>query len=185
MSIFQDHNLKKSALVLIDWQMGILNLNQAPQKNQVHKNVVALVKQFQEKGAPVAFVTVYPDGKWLQTPKDIPSSNQNLPADFTAPHADLKPTCNDWQIRKHQWSAFVKTELHEILQKNHIERLFFAGISTSIGVEGSARDASPLGYELLFVEDALLDMNPKCHEHSITHIFPRIGCMTKLKDIVL
>lgn len=175
---------EKSALVLIDWQKGILNLNQSPQKDKIHQNVVELVEQFQKQKRPVAFVTVVPDGPWLKTRKDIPSSNQELPYDFAYLHPDLKPTTNDWLIRKNQWSAFVKTELPQLLEQYEITQLIFAGISTSIGVEGSVRDASPLGYELILVEDAMLDMDQKYHQHSVDNIFPRLGRVTNLAAIL-
>lgn len=175
---------KKRALILIDWQEGILNLTQLPQKDQIHQNVVQLVRSFQDNKHPVAFVTVMPDGAWLKTPKEIPTSNKNLPDNFAALHPDLKPTANDWLIRKHQWSAFIQTKLPELLKEHKITQLFFAGISTSIGVEGSVRDASPLGYELVLVTDAMLDMDQNCHNHSVENIFPRLGLVTQLKEVI-
>lgn len=175
---------EKSALILIDWQQGILSQTQLPQKEVAIKNVAQLVKQFQQKQKPVAFVTVLPDGDWLKTAKEVPTSNQNLPPNFATLHSDLQPTKNDWQIRKHQWSAFVLTELPALLKQKGITQLVFAGISTSIGVEGSVRDASPLGFELILVEDAMLDLNAECHQHSVKHIFPRLGVITDTKTIL-
>jgi len=49
------------------------------------------------------------------------------------------------------------------------------GISTSIGVESTARDAWERGYQLTFVTDAMTDMNADAHDRSLKIIFPRIG----------
>jgi nicotinamidase-related amidase len=50
-----------------------------------------------------------------------------------------------------------------------------AGISTSIGVEGTARQASERGYNITFASDAMTDMVAEAHERSIKYIFPRMG----------
>ena len=50
-----------------------------------------------------------------------------------------------------------------------------AGISTSIGVEGTARGASERGYNIAFAKDAMTDMFAEAHERSLKYIFPRIG----------
>jgi nicotinamidase-related amidase len=65
--------------------------------------------------------------------------------------------------------------LHEILQKLEITGIVLAGVATSIGVEGTARNASEHGYNITFVEDAMTDMHQSAHENSLKTIFPRIG----------
>jgi nicotinamidase-related amidase len=59
-----------------------------------------------------------------------------------------------------------------------------AGISTSIGVEGTARAASELGYNISFALDAMTDRVKEAHERSIQFIFPRIGETGTTADIV-
>jgi len=50
-----------------------------------------------------------------------------------------------------------------------------AGISTSIGVESTARHARELNYEIAIARDAVTDTVREAHENSITRIFPRLG----------
>jgi len=57
--------------------------------------------------------------------------------------------------------------------KNH--PVVLVNISTSIGIEFTARYASELGYDVVMVTDAMTDLNAAAHENSVKMIFPRIG----------
>ncbi len=48
-------------------------------------------------------------------------------------------------------------------------------MSTSIGVESTARHARELGYSVTLVTDAMTDTNMDAHNNSIEIIFPRLG----------
>jgi nicotinamidase-related amidase len=61
------------------------------------------------------------------------------------------------------------------LQKRGVTQIVLAGVATSIGVEGTARDANVKGYNIAFVRDAMTDMEPGAHNNSLDIIFPRIG----------
>jgi nicotinamidase-related amidase len=65
--------------------------------------------------------------------------------------------------------------LHETLQKLNITEILLARVSTSIGIEGTARAASALGYNIAFAIDATTDLVASTHDHSTKIIFPRIG----------
>ena len=51
-----------------------------------------------------------------------------------------------------------------------------AGISTNFGVESTARQAQDMGYELVFVEDAMTTtLKTEEHRFATETIFPRMG----------
>jgi nicotinamidase-related amidase len=49
------------------------------------------------------------------------------------------------------------------------------GVSTSIGVESTARQAQECGFNVTLAVDAMADTNPDAHLNSVTRIFPRLG----------
>jgi nicotinamidase-related amidase len=49
------------------------------------------------------------------------------------------------------------------------------GISTSSGVESTARSAYDYGYNVAIVVDAITDRNVDAHSHSVEKIFPRLA----------
>jgi nicotinamidase-related amidase len=91
---------------------------------------------------------------------------------------------DDIFIVKQGWNAFYETGLDEELKKRNITGIVIAGVSTSIGVEGTARAASERGYNISFAQDAMTDMVPSAHEHSLSIIFPRMGEIGDTEKIV-
>lgn len=180
---------KNTALVLIDLQQGILELAanaHAAQSEkfadmssipQVLDNAAELITAFRQKALPIVIVNVNSYGEaWTKTRKDSPISGTQPPTeDYLKIVDDLPTDENDIFITKHSWSAFFNTGLHEKLQKRKVTNIVLGGVATSIGVEGTARDASVLGYNLSFVSDAMSDFTTDAHQHTITRIFPRIG----------
>jgi nicotinamidase-related amidase len=65
-----------------------------------------------------------------------------------------------------------------------VTQVFMAGISTSAGVESTARSAYDSGYNVVFVTDAMTDRDADSHRHSTEKVFPRFG-ETTTTDAVL
>jgi len=177
----------KTALVLIDLQKGITGMPTAHPTADVIAKSAELVAAFRKKNMPVVIVNVNPLGaKWTQVRTETPSVPKDPEAVKGARAAmeqggffDIVPeiiTVNDdIFITKESWSAFYNTKLDEELQKRGVTGIVLAGVATSVGVEGTARNAVERGYHIAFATDAMTDMNQSAHDHSISLIFPRIG----------
>ncbi|MFF1411976.1 isochorismatase family protein [Streptomyces sp. NPDC058289] len=88
----------------------------------------------------------------------------------------------DIVITKRHWGAFTGTELDLQLRRRGIHRIVLAGISTSVGVESTARTAWENSYRLVFAEDATADAD--ADSHTFTKIFPRIGKVSTTDEII-
>ncbi len=101
---------------------------------------------------------------------------RTLPPDFSelVPELHADPA-RDILITKRQWGAFYGTELDLQLRRRGITGIVLCGISTSIGVESTARAAFELGYNLTFASDAMTDMSAEAHDRALRLIFPRMG----------
>ncbi|MBS1563159.1 MAG: isochorismatase family protein [Bacteroidetes bacterium] len=176
----------RTALVLIDLQKGIAGRNFPTPVDPVIDHAVQLVDAFHKAGLPVVIVNVNPgNAPWLKSRKE-PSS---APAAPPVPNAteiipQIKAAPGDIFITKRTWGAFFETGLHEKLKERNITGIVLCGIATSIGVEGTARQASELGYNISFATDAMTDMSVDAHRHSISYIFPRIGESGSTADII-
>jgi nicotinamidase-related amidase len=73
---------------------------------------------------------------------------------FAEFHKDLQPTSVDHVITKATPSSFVGTDLDKQLKKLGIKKLLVTGLMTHMCVSSTARDAVPLGYEVIIPEDA-------------------------------
>jgi nicotinamidase-related amidase len=49
------------------------------------------------------------------------------------------------------------------------------GVSTSAGVESTARSAHDYGYHVVLATDAMADHDPDSHRHSLERVFPKLG----------
>ncbi len=188
---------KKTALVLIDLQKGIVSNEMAHDKDVVLKNVSALIQCFRQANLPVVIVHVNPMGAaWTKARVEKPSFPQNavvqtlakvaMPVtgfDDIVPEVDTKP--HDIFITKKTWNAFFDTPLHIELKSRDVTGIVLAGISTSIGVEGTARAASELGYNITIATDATTDRVLEAYNNSIKNILPRISELGTTQEIIL
>ncbi|WP_338876696.1 isochorismatase family protein [Spirosoma sp. SC4-14] len=167
----------QTALVLIDLQKGALSYPLLIPASTLLGNTAKLVSAFRNANLPVVIVTIDPlGGPTHNIRRDTPlrprSSYTPESLELTS---EIKPEANDILITKHTWSAFYETGLDEELKQRGITGIVLAGVSTSIGVESTARAASERGYNIAFAQDAITDVVASAHEHSLKLIFPRIG----------
>ncbi|MFE9633643.1 hydrolase [Streptomyces sp. NPDC006463] len=175
-----------TALVLIDLQRGILDLPITRPATDILKKGIALAEAFRARKLPVVLVKVAwsPDGGDLPTANvDRPGPAAAPPAAFSEIPADLAALA-DVVVTKRHWGAFTGTELDLQLRRRGIHQIVLAGISTSVGVESTARTAWELSYDLVFVEDATADTDPDSHAHSFGKIFPRIGKVSATDEVI-
>lgn len=167
---------KKTALVLIDLQKGIVQFPVVKPINEVLTKAAALVSAFRKADLPVVVVNVDPTKSLLNNLRtDAKARFTSFPNEWYEITPEIKTTENDIFITKNAWNAFTNPNLDAELKTRGITGIVLAGISTSIGVEGTARAASELGYNITFAEDAMTDTNADAEEHSVKRIFPRLG----------
>jgi len=176
---------KNTALVLIDLQKGIVSYPLVHPITGVLQNAAKLVAAFRKANLPVVIVNVNPGGAaWTKARKDAKPPAPALADDWLEITPEIITRPDDIFITKHTWSAFFETQLQNELQKRGVTGIVIGGISTSIGVEGTARTASEFGYNITFASDATTDMNASAYEHSIDRIFPRMGEVDVTDNII-
>jgi nicotinamidase-related amidase len=66
----------------------------------------------------------------------------------------LEIQASDIRIRKTTPDAFLRTDLHAILQERSIERVIICGMHSEFCVDTTTRKALALGYPVILVADA-------------------------------
>ena len=69
-------------------------------------------------------------------------------------HRDMQPRAKDVVLQKNTVSVFASTDLDQQLKKAGIQTLIISGLMTHACVAGAARDAAPLGYNVIVASDA-------------------------------
>jgi nicotinamidase-related amidase len=82
---------------------------------------------------------------------------------------------DDHLVTKQARSAFHDTGLDAHLSGLGVTQVVLTGISTTSGVESTARSAYDHGYHVVLATDAMTDTDPDAHANSIERIFPKLG----------
>ena len=179
----------RTALVVIDLQRGIVGVPSAPHTGpEVVERASKVAKALRSAGGTVVLVHVVPspDGKdGLKPTTDAPvPAGRPVPPEWSEIVPEMGPQPGDVVITKRQWGAFYGTDLDLQLRRRGIDTILLCGISTSIGVESTARDAYERGYQQVFIEDAMAAREADEHRHTARTLFPRIGRVRSTQDVI-
>lgn len=180
---------EKTALVVIDLQQGIAHPSRqgAPHESSVVVgNTSRLARAFAEEGGFVVLVRISSlDGKDLLKPDtDMHLTPGAYPAGWDDIVPELAEVKGAHVVTKRQWGAFYGTDLDLQLRRRGIDTIVLCGISTSIGVDTTAREAFQHGYQQIFVEDAMAASTKEEHEYVCRYIFPRIGKIRSTEEVL-
>ena len=162
-----------AALVVIDLQKGIVDAPTVHPTRDIVKRSASLAEAFRRHGLPVVLVNVTggAPGRTDQTrPPRIISS-----PDWADLVDDLDPQPGDHRVTKQRRSAFQDTALDAHLRGLGVTQVVLTGISTTSGVESTARSAHDHGYNVVLATDAMTDTDPDAHTNSIERVFPKLG----------
>ena len=161
-----------AALIVIDLQKGIVGLPTVHPANDIVERAAQLARAFREHNLPVVLVNVAGRAPGRT---DAGAPNFSFPPDWSDLVPELDPQPTDHRITKQRFGAFLGTALDVYLRQRGVTQVFMTGVSTSAGVESTARSAYDLGYNVVFVTDAMTDRDADSHRHCMEKIFPRLG----------
>jgi nicotinamidase-related amidase len=143
------------ALLLIDIQKGFDNVDHwGGQRNNhdAEKNASELLKLWRENNLPVFHI------KHCSL---IPTSPLNEANEGNEFKEIVKPAAGETIIKKNVNSAFIGTNLKELLDHARITKLVIAGLTTDHCVSTTTRMAGNLNFETFLVADATATFNKK------------------------
>jgi nicotinamidase-related amidase len=159
-----------TAIVVIDLQKGVVSGTVA----HAVPHAAALAKAFRRDGLPVVLVNVTGRAPG-RTDRGGPGSAGAPPAGWADIIDELERQPGDHLITKRRRSAFHDTGLDTLLRDLGVTQVVLAGVSTSAGVESTARSAHDHGYHVVLATDAMADHDPDSHRHSLERVFPKLG----------
>jgi nicotinamidase-related amidase len=171
----------RTALIVIDLQKGIVSLPTAHPAGEIVERATQLARVFRERGLPVILVHV--TGR-APGRTDAGMPQRSFQSDWAELLPELGQQPGDYIVTKQRPGAFLGTPLDHYLRQRGVTQIVLAGISTSIGVESTARSAYDLGYNVMFVVDAMTDRDADNHRHCVEKIFPRFGESGKADDVL-
>jgi nicotinamidase-related amidase len=178
----------RTALVLIDLQAGTVAAPTQPYPGaEVVARATELAAAFRAAGRPVVLVrnTNAPDGSDATSARtDAARGAGGTRVHDLGPIADGLAGDGDVHVTKHVWGAFYGSDLDLQLRRRGVTQIVLGGVATSLGVESTARAAHERGYHLTLVTDAMTDINPAAHTHTIGWVFPMIGESATTAEVI-
>ncbi len=170
------------ALVVIDLQKGLV----AGSVASVVPSAAALATAFREHDHPVVLVNVTgrAPGRSDADSRGGTGSTTALPSGWADIIDELEPQPGDHLITKRRRSAFHDTGLDTLLRDLAVTQIVLAGVSTSSGVESTARSGQDHGYHVVLATDAMADPDPDAHRHSLERVFPKLGETATSAEII-
>lgn len=164
-------NPEKSALLIIDLQEFFLSKEShafVPAAKIIVPNVNSIIKEYRKHDLPIIFTfhALEHDEKpgimerWWG---DLLKANNPL----SRIHSSINWKESDIILRKSRYSAFIGTNLDQILKNMKIDTLVITGIMTHLCCDSTARDAFMKDYEVYFVVDATATDDEALHVSSL------------------
>ena len=176
----------KTALVVIDLQKGVVGRPIVPHTaREILERSSRLAKAMREKGGTVVYVRV-DFNDFLRLPVDQPPAIPDgpLPTELSEIVPEAGMLGGDVLITKRHHGAFAHTELETLLKAHGVETVVICGVSTSVGVESTARQGTGLGFAFVVVEDACGAMAVEEHEYAVKTIFPRLAKVRSTDEVI-
>jgi nicotinamidase-related amidase len=99
------------------------------------------------------------DPKQLLGEKDDPHDSEIV--------TELAPQPQDMVFHKRRPDAFVGTDFELMLRSRNIKTIILGGVATEGGVEGTARSARNLGYDIVVLRDGVGSRNRELHDMAL------------------
>ena len=171
----------KSALVVIDLQKGLLAYPTLQPVAEIIARASELAAAFRRHGLPVVLVNV--DARAPGRVDQARSAGAPPPGwDELVP--ELGQQAGDILVTKHVPGAFGDSPLAAELRARGVTQVVIVGVSTSMGVEATARAAFDLGFNVTLPIDVMTDIDAATHDHCASRLFPRIAETGTLAEVL-
>ena len=171
----------KSALLVIDMQKYFSAIS-----SLILPNINNLIRGFREKGRPVIFTR-----HGHRNPEEdagmlyewwggniIEGTEEYAFMDTLLTHE------NDIVIKKMRYSAFYRTNLDNVLEKQRIEELLITGVMTNLCCETTARDAFIRDYKVHFMIDGTATSDLALHEATLMNLAYGFAYLHECREIM-
>ena len=177
-----DLHAKKTAVIAVHFQHDIVSAHGAFggffAAEVTRRNVIGVTSNLLEGARAAGVTVVYTRVAWKADYSDLVANSPLLGmvvqgkslvegSDNARIVPELTPKNGDLVVTHPRVGGFAASQLDGLLRSRGIDTVLFAGVATNASVEGTARQASDLGYRTIIVADACSTANEAAHEASL------------------
>jgi len=177
-----------SALFVIDMQQFFCNPSSHAyfkDSTKIIPNIQSLMTVYRQQSLPIIFTryallrTESPGsmGRWWN---DVLYDDN----EFSEIITPLHPLPSELVLRKTQYSAFLGTDLDQILKKHKVTNILITGVLTHLCCETTARDAFMRDFDVFFVRDATASDQRKLHAASLRTLSDGFATLVTTNEVI-
>ena len=172
----------RTALIVIDLQKGLLTYPTQQPVREIVARASELAAAFRRHALPVVLVNV--DRRAPGRVDQARVAGGGFPPGWDELVPELGRQPSDLLVTKHVPGAFGDSPLAADLRALGVTQVVVVGVSTSMGVEATARAAFDLGFNVTLPIDVMTDLDAATHDHCTKSLFPRIAETGTLADVL-
>lgn len=192
-------NTHHTALLVMDFENDIVHpegafkdfgFAQMVQDNGVLDKTAQLLAAARGSGTLVIYVSVKFRPGYPERPANAPlwqglhAANALVEGSWGASiHDAVAPQEGEAVVTKRGVSAFTASDLEPILKNKRIGTLLLAGVATNFVVEGTAREASDRGYQVVVVGDCCASVSQEAHDAALSVALPFLAAISTLEEV--
>ncbi len=179
-------DIENSALLVLDMQNVFLSPSShayIPSSNVVIPIINSLINHFENHHRPIFFTRhINSDDdedlmlKWWNSPITLDDPLSSISTDLNVDSSEI--------LIKNKYSAFINTNLEQILIKKSIKQVLITGVMSHLCCESTAREAFMRNFEVFYIIDGTATYTELLHKgtmFSLAHGFAE--CLTA-KDVM-
>jgi nicotinamidase-related amidase len=176
---------RRTAVIAVHLQKDVVNADGAFggffAAQAVERDVVAVNQRLLDAARGAGATVVYTRVAWEPGLADLVANSPILGivaqtgcllegSDKAQILSELSPQDTDLVLTHKRVGGFSASHLDTLLRGRGVDTVLFTGVATNFSVEGTARQASDLGYRTIIVADACSAADPATHDASIASL---------------
>jgi nicotinamidase-related amidase len=182
-----EQDIKKTALLVMDMQQGILA--NYPAAATATASIAKAIANARSKQIPVIYVVV----GFRKGAPEVSVNNKSFSRakeafgatdmnEFMKVHPDIAPQESDVTVIKRRVSAFTGSDLEVILRAMNIQHLVLTGISTGGVILATLVEAADKDFRLTVLSDCCFDPDEEVHRVLTNKFFTKRGDVFTLEE---
>jgi len=90
----------------------------------------------------------------------------------------------DWRLKKWRYSAFLNTDLLNLMRRNRKGQLIICGVYAHVGILATAIDSFSHDIETFIVSDAVADFTRDDHLHALNHAARTCASIVSVQEVL-
>ena len=177
-------NIQTAALLVIDMQKYFCDDDggaYVPGADILKANIKKLIDMFVKVNQPIIFT------RHIDEPGSLMEKwwSENLKADDPQSAITNAFDTNRGEVLvKHQYDAFLNTDLESRLKKKEIKQVIVCGVLTNLCCESTARSAFMRGFEVYFVSDATATYKKEMYEGTLVNLAYGFAILVRTDKVI-